>query len=234
MKRSDLTVILILILIFTPFIIFDSAYAFYSDFYSRFPFISSFIKFAVLATIGELIGLRIRTGKYSQKGFGTLPRAIIWGFLGMTIQAAFVIFASGSPKLLEFIGLEDASEIMEGSLSWSKLLVAFSISFFLNVFYAPVLMTVHKITDSHIERTGGTVSGLFSRIDIVSIIKNIDWDMHYGFVLKKTIFLFWIPAQTVNFLMPEELRVLIAAVYGILLGIILAFAARGKTVKNQV
>lgn len=233
MKRSDLLIILLLVSIFAPFVIFKEAYEFYSDFYSRFPFISSFVKFAILATIGELIGLRIRTGKYLRKGFGTFPRAIVWGFLGMTIQAAFVIFASGSPRFLEFIGFEKASDLMQQPFSYAKVLVAFSISFFLNIFYAPVLMTVHKITDSHIEKTGGTIKGLFSRMDIISILKEIDWEMHYGFVLKKTIFLFWIPAQTINFLMPEELRVLIAAFYGIVLGIILAFAARGKTVKNQ-
>ena len=234
MKRSDFTLILVLVAIFTPFIVFDSAYAFYSEFYGRFPFAASFIKFAVLATIGELIGLRIRTGNYFKKGFGIMPRAIVWGFLGITIQAAFVIFASGTPGLLEFAGFSRASELMKGSLNAAKVLVAFSISFFLNIFYAPVLMTVHKITDTHIERTGGTLSGFFSRMDVKSILKEIDWDMHYGFVLTKTIFLFWIPAQTLNFLMPEELRVLIAAIYGIVLGIILAFAARGKTVVNQL
>ena len=87
---------MVLFAIFTPFIVFESAYVFYSGFYESFPFISSFIKFAILATIGELIGLRIRTGSYTRSGFGTVPRAVVWGFLGMTIQAAFVIFASGS------------------------------------------------------------------------------------------------------------------------------------------
>lgn len=229
MKRSDLGIVLLLIMIFLPFIVFESAYNFYSESYIRFPFLLSFLKFALLATIGEVIGLRIRTGKYSREGFGIFPRAIVWGFLGMTIQAAFLIFASGAPRLLEFIGIESASAYMEGPLGWGKLLSAFSISFFLNIFYAPVLMTVHKITDTHIELKGGTVSGLFSRMNVIAILKKIDWDMHYGFVLKKTIFLFWIPAQTINFLMPEELRVLIAAIYGIILGVILAFAARNKT-----
>jgi len=233
MKKQDLYIILLLLAIFTPFIVFDSAYNFYSDFYGQFPFISSFIKFAVLATIGELIGLRIRTGSYVAKGFGLIPRALVWGFLGMTIQAAFVIFANGSPKLLEFVGFDRASELMQEGTTWAKVLVAFSISFFLNIFYAPVLMTVHKITDTHIERTGGKLAGLFSKMDITSILKDIDWNMHYGFVLKRTIFLFWIPAQTINFMMPEELRVLIAAIYGIVLGIILAFAARNKTVVNH-
>jgi hypothetical protein len=229
MKRSDLYIALILFAIIAPFVIIRGAYDFYADTYAKYPFLLSFLKFAILATFGELIGLRIRTGLYIKKDFGVLPRAIVWGFLGMTIQAAFLIFGSGAPGLLEFIGFSPASDYMIGPLSWGKVLSAFSISFFLNIFYAPVLMTAHRISDIHIENTGGTVRGLFSKMDVVAIIRSIDWNMHYNFVLKKTIFLFWIPAQTINFLMPEELRVLIAAIYGIILGVILAFAARSKT-----
>lgn len=228
MKKSDIYIILFLLAVFTPFILSESLYKHYDSFYAGYPFISSFIKFAILATTGELIGLRIRTGKYNAPGFGILPRAFVWGMLGITIQMAFIIFARGVPILLDFAGLSGSQEVMEGSLTVHKLGVAFSISVLLNIFYAPVLMTVHKITDSHIEMTGGTVRGFFSRIKVSTILKNIDWDTHYGFVLKKTIVLFWIPAQTINFLMPEQFRVLIAAVYGIILGIILAFAALSK------
>jgi hypothetical protein len=51
----------------------------------------------------------------------------------------------------------------------------------------------------------------------------------WGIVLKKSIPLFWIPAQTVNFLLPEEFRILVAAIYSTVLGVILALAA-GKRV----
>jgi hypothetical protein len=37
--------------------------------------------------------------------------------------------------------------------------------------------------------------------------------------------LFWIPAQTITFLLPEEFRALFAAVLGIVLGVLLAIAA---------
>jgi hypothetical protein len=228
MKKSDIYILLFLLAVFTPFILSKTMYNHYDRFYAGYPFITSFIKFAILATTGELIGLRIRTGRYTAPGFGILPRALVWGMLGITIQMAFIIFARGVPILLDFAGLGGSQEAMEGSLSLHKLAVAFSISVLLNIFYAPVLMTVHKITDSHIEMTGGTIRGFFSRIQVSSILKNIDWDTHYGFVLKKTIIFFWIPAQTINFLMPEQFRVLIAAVYGIILGIILAFAALSK------
>ncbi|MDT8400357.1 MAG: Mpv17/PMP22 family protein [Bacteroidales bacterium] len=228
MKKADIYIVLFLALIFTPFIMSGTLYNFYDWFYSAYPFLTSFIKFAILATTGELIGLRIKTGRYIAPGFGILPRALVWGILGMTIQAAFIIFARGVPILLEFTGLKGSIDAMEGSLNAGKLGVAFSISFLLNIFYAPVLMTVHKITDSHIEMTGGTMRGFFTKIKVSQILKQIDWDTHFGFVLKKTIIFFWIPAQTLNFLMPEQFRVLIAAVYGIILGVILAFAAISK------
>lgn len=229
MNRKDILLLLFLAALFTPFIVSDTIYNYYDRFYSSWPFAGSFIKFAILATTGEMIGLRIRTGRYFAAGFGILPRAVVWGVLGLTIQAAFIIFAAGVPVLLEFAGARGAIAAMTGPLTPAKAGVAFSISLLLNIFYAPVLMTAHKVTDSHIENTGGTVKGLFSRMDISSILKGIDWDTHWGFVLKKTIVFFWIPAQTINFLMPEQFRVLIAAIYGIILGMILAFASISKT-----
>jgi hypothetical protein len=228
MKRKDIFLLLFLAALFTPFIFSDTLYNYYDSFYSSWPFAGSFIKFAVLATTGELIGLRIKTGRYFAAGFGILPRAIVWGVLGLTIQAAFIIFAAGVPVLLEFAGAGGSVAAMTGPLTVAKAGVAFSISLLLNIFYAPVLMTAHKVTDSHIESTGGTVRGLFSKMDISSILKGIDWNTHWGFVLKKTIVFFWIPAQTINFLMPEQFRVLIAAIYGIILGMILAFASISK------
>lgn len=228
MKKSDIYPILFFVMIFTPFIISEKLFNGYDRFYANWPFLTSFIKFAILATTGELIGLRIRTGNYFQKGFGLIPRAIVWGFLGLTIQAAFIIFARGVPALLEFAGLNGADKVMTGSFTLAKAGVAFSISLFLNTFYGPVLMITHKITDSHIIFTGGTVRGLFTRIDVNGILSSTDWNSLWGFVIKKTIPFFWIPAQTINFLMPEQFRVLIAAFYGIILGMILAYAAKTK------
>lgn len=228
MKTKDIYLLLFLLFIFIPFIISDTLYNYYDRFYSLYPFTGSFIKFAILATTGEVIGLRIKTGRYFAPGFGILPRALVWGILGITIQAAFIIFSAGVPVMLEFAGLSGSIDSMTGPFTLTRLGVAFSISFLLNIFYAPVLMTAHKVTDSHIEMNNGTVRGLFSRINVSSILKNIDWDTHWGFVLKKTIFFFWIPAQTVNFLMPEQFRVLIAAIYGIILGVILAVASVSK------
>jgi hypothetical protein len=193
------------------------------------PMIMSFIKFAVLATLGESIGLRIKEGRYNYRGFGLLPRAIVWGFLGLTIQMAFVIFSQGIPVFLtKILGLDFG--IPEEMTFGSKLLIAFCISATMNLIYAPVMMTLHKITDLHIINNGGTVNGLLQPINMGEIMSNINWNVQWNFVFKKTIPFFWIPAHTITFMLPPEYRVLFAAALGIALGVILSLAAiKGKS-----
>jgi hypothetical protein len=228
MKSKDLLVILISVILLSPFFVFEEVYAFYDSFNKEHGILSSFIKFAVLATFGESLGLRIREGVYNRKGFGLLPRAVIWGFLGITIKLAFVIFASGTPVFLETIGLEDASEILKGDLSPIKVFVAFCVSVAMNLIYAPVMMTLHKITDTHIISHDGKLNALVKRIHFAEIFKQINWDVQWHFVFKKTIPLFWFPAHTITFLLPPDFRVLFAALLGIALGTILAFASLKK------
>jgi len=194
--------------------------------------IMSFVKFAILATMGEVIGLRIKTGSYNQPGFGILPRAIVWGFLGMTVKAAFVIFGTGAPALLEVLGMSNATEIIKSGLSPEKVLIAFSISTSLNLFYAPVLMTFHKITDIRITNNGGTVRGLFRPIKFSEIFPAINWRIQWDFIFKKTIPLFWIPMQTINFLLPSQFQILVAALLGIALGVLLAIASQKSQVET--
>jgi len=218
-------------LLFLPFFIFGTVYGVYESFNRDHGFITAFIKFAVLATSGELLGLRIRTGKYIVKNFGIIPRAIVWGFLGLLIKSAFVIFSAGVPPVLSYLGMNDPVSILNSSFSSGKLLVAFSISLFMNIFFSPVLMTLHKITDTHIQNNNGTIRGLFSPIHVEKILTHTDWNMHWGFILKKSIPLFWIPAHTITFLLPAEFQILFAALLGIVLGVILAFAAVSSTDK---
>lgn len=225
LTRKDLFFLLGLMAFFLPFFIFDRIFEAYYQFNLEHGLLMSFIKFFFLATLGEVIGLRIKTGHYHRKGFGLIPRALVWGFLGMTIYMAFAVFSAGTPVFLEKVGMEDAGLILHSDLSWKKVLVSFSISTALNLFYAPVMMTFHKITDIHILENGGTLQGFFTPIHFARIFKEINWDVQWNFVFKRTIPLFWIPAQTITFLLPEEFRVLFAAFLGIILGVLLAIAA---------
>lgn len=228
LTRKDLFLVLGIVFFFLPFFIFAEVLEAYRRFNLENGILMSFIKFSILATLGELIGLRIRTGNYHQKGFGILPRMIVWGFLGITIHIAFIIFASGTPVFLEKAGFAEADALLQSGLSWQKALVSLSISVAMNLFYAPVMMTFHRITDLHIMENGGSLRGFVSPIHFAGIFNEINWDVQWNFVFKKTIPLFWIPAHTITFLLPEEFRVLFAALLGIMLGVILAIAALKK------
>ncbi len=232
-KKSDLIFVLIFAAIFLPFIVWPSLFEGYRRVNGDMPYVMSFVKFFFLASLGEVLGLRIRTGGYPLKGFGIFPRAIVWGFLGISLKMAFVIFAEGAPAMLASMGFQypsaNPADILNQNFfshfSWLQLLTAFAVGTTLNLFFAPVFMTVHKITDTHITQTGGTLRGFFSPIPVREIIAGINWRIQWDFVFKKTIPLFWIPAQTFNFLLPAEYRILVAALYSIILGVILAIAA---------
>ncbi len=230
MKKADFIVLFAALILFAPFFLYPPALNSYKLITSEYPMLMSFLKFALLATFGETLGLRIKTGRFNQKGFGILPRALVWGFLGLTIQMAFVIFSTGTPLFLVFLGMENAPEVFaDPSPGWGKIAVAFSVSVAMNIFYAPVMMTMHKITDTHIENGGGTLRGLFKPMNTGKILSSINWQVQWDFVFARTIPFFWIPAHTLTFMLPVEFRVLFAAVLGIALGIILAVAA----IKNK-
>ncbi len=190
--------------------------------------IMSFLKFGILSTFGECIGLRITSGAYNRRGFGILPRALVWGVLGMGISMAMTIFSTGVPAFMTSLGMEDASAVMGMALSWKKVLVAFCISVAMNTIFAPVFMTLHKVTDTHITQTGGTLQGFFTPLHMGKILAGLNWHRQWSFVFKRTIPLFWFPAHTITFLLPGDLRVLFAALLGVVLGILLAIAAQKK------
>jgi hypothetical protein len=83
MKKEDLIFTLAFVAIFVPFFVSGRLYDFFVWFSTEWAFTASFIKFALLATLGEMLGSRIRTGIYLPSGFGLIPRVLVWGFLGV-------------------------------------------------------------------------------------------------------------------------------------------------------
>ena len=225
MKKCDIIFIIISIALFLPFFICDAVYEWYKTFNSDHAIAMSFLKFAILATMGEMIGMRISNGKYITKTFGVIPRMVIWGLLGVGIGMAMTIFSAGIPQFLQVAGMDNATLILAGDLCLNKVLVALAISVAMNTIFAPVFMTIHKITDTHILNCGGSVKALITPSPFGKYISELNWKVQWGFVFKKTIPFFWSPAHTITFLLPQELRVLFAALLGVALGIILAIAA---------
>jgi hypothetical protein len=219
MKKQDIFIVLIALAITVPFF----ASEFYTQANAACPLAMSFLKFAVLATFGECIGLRIMSGVWNRPGFGIVPRAVVWGVLGVCITLAMGVFSKGVPAVM---GDPDA---LAGALSWHKVLVAAAVSVAMNTVFAPVFMTFHKITDMHIAATGGTLGGFFTHpLRMGASLAAIDWHRQWGFVFARTIPLFWYPAHTVTFLLPSAWRVLFAALLGVALGVLLAVASLKK------
>ncbi len=229
MKKSDFAFIAVILAIFAPFALSETLYGWYKTFNAGHGMVMSFLKFAILSTAGELLGLRLSAGVYLKRGFGVWPRAVVWGILGMGINLAMIIFSNGVPVALEYCGLQGATAAMAGPITLMKVLTALCISIGMNGIFAPVFMTFHKITDTHILACGGSLRALATPIPMARIMTGLNWDAQWNFVFKKTIPFFWVPAHTVTFLLPGEARVLFAALLGVVLGVLLAVAARMKS-----
>jgi len=176
----------------------------YAAWNAQAPFVMAFIKFAILASLGEALAVRIQTGS-RQRVLGWPKKAIVWGLLGMWIAWMFPIYAKGVAGL----GFS------------SRLLTAFLTSLTMNVSFGPVLMTTHRITDTWIDmREKG------QRPTAEMVFAANDWPAFFRFVLVKTNLFFWIPMHTVTFLLPPMWRLLMAAALSMALGIILAIARR--------
>jgi len=225
MKRQDIFFIMGAVTLFAPFFIFPELFRWYEEVNRAHPYLLAFFKFAILATGGESLGLRLQKGRYNESGFGLFPRAVVWGILGIWIAAAMKLYAVGAPWFVEGLGIEGVVAAMLSGVSWLKLLGAFSISVWMNTTFAPVFMTCHKVTDAHILKNGGMLKALVTPIRFGALLGELNWRVQWNFVFKKTIPLFWIPAHTVTFLLPSEWQVLFAAFLGVVLGVLLSVAA---------
>ncbi|MHC1720481.1 MAG: hypothetical protein AB9844_07365 [Clostridiaceae bacterium] len=176
------------------------------------PYIAGFIKFFILATMGELLAIRIITTNWTiPKGW--LIRATIWGILGMAITLTFTFYSGGVTAAMD-------KGLLPGK--GNNFLWAFFAALTMNLSFGPSLMIFHRFTDTYVDMRCEKEKN----ISIGSIARKIDWDGFFSFVIVKTIPLFWIPAHTIVFMLPVEYRVIAAAFLSVALGGILAFAKK--------
>lgn len=184
---------------------------------------TAFIKFAVLATMGELLAVRILKGRW-EKPAGLVWRIAVWGLLGILIALVFFLYASGVGNALK-AGLLPSPG---GDWFGSKLAFALFTSTLMNLLFAPTFMAFHRITDTYIDLGEGDITRIV-RLGLSEVLEQIDWNDYIKFVVCKTIPFFWIPAHTLTFLLPPEHRVLTAAFLSIALGAILGYSKRHDT-----
>lgn len=181
------------------------------------PYLMGMAKFALLGTMGELLSWKVVTGKWKLSGVRLWQRVIVWAFIGILLTIAFPLFSAGVEGLL-------AQGYLPGKdVKW---LPAFWKSFFLQAVFAFPFMVFHRITDMLIER-----GQLFSKWPFIEVYRNIDWDNMFR-IVGWAIVWFWLPVHTINFMLPAEFRVIVAALLAIVLGLILGFAKR-KSAKSK-
>ncbi|PKO00385.1 MAG: hypothetical protein CVU42_04220 [Chloroflexi bacterium HGW-Chloroflexi-4] len=208
----------VITLVIVAFFAIPTTRGLYSSANSAVPVLLAFIKFAILATGGEILAWRIKHKTFNLKGFGLLPKIFLWGIFGIIIYWAFGIFSGGVPKVFPFL-----ANLPE---PWHNILTAFAISLFLNFIFSPIFMTTHHLADSFINANHGRLP--LRQFNMLAALKGIDWDRMWGFVFTKTIPFFWIPAHTITFMLPSEWRMIFAAGLSVFLGIIL-----GSVNKNR-
>ncbi|MEN6567096.1 MAG: hypothetical protein ABFC57_12425 [Veillonellales bacterium] len=186
------------------------------------PYIMGFGKFAVLATMGELLAIRIAMGEWKRPA-GVTYRSIVWGLIGVLIVLMFEVFSGGVEGAISKGLLWSGTDVSSG-----KIWAAFWISAIMNLAFGPAFMTLHRITDTYIDLICGENIPA-GTVNLSDVIARIDWQGLVSFVVLKTIPFFWIPAHTITFLLPPEYRVLMAAYLSIALGAILAYGKRKKS-----
>ena len=124
MKLKDLAFIGAVVLLLAPFFLSNDLYAAYLACNASHPYLMALLKFGILSTAGEVIGLRIKTGRYNEPGFGILNQAVVWGILGVWLAAMMKPLSLGVPAVAESFGIEGVAAAMMGALTPLKFIGA--------------------------------------------------------------------------------------------------------------
>lgn len=213
MRKGDF-IWLITLTAFVTILVVPSTREAFMAFTSAMPYMGGFVKFALLATMGDLLGARIVKGCYIIPP-GIIFRIVIWGLIGMMVSLVFTIFMEGA-KAAQNVGLLP----FKGATAAQ----AFFGSAVMNLTFGPMMMTFHKFTDLYADAKFGSRE----TVTLSSLVDRLDWHSLVEFSWVKTCIFFWIPAHTVVFMLPGQYRVLVSAFLSIALGLLLALAKREK------
>jgi len=211
MKKDN--IISIGVIIVTLGLIFIVTRDFFLNFASDYKIIGGFVKFFFLATVGDFIALRIKSKEWKIPKY-IFVKAIIWGLIGISIVLMFIIYPYGIEAL------QDKKILPFGG---STFFFALFVSILMNYTFAPTMMAFHRVTETYLN-----MRVTDKAITITKATDSIDWTQFIKFTIFKSIPLFWVPAHTITFLLPEEYRIIFAAVLGIFLGLILGLFSNKK------
>ncbi|MEW6712415.1 MAG: hypothetical protein AB1403_21535 [Candidatus Riflebacteria bacterium] len=169
----------------------------YIELVKAYPIYSAMLQFALLGTLGDLIGRWIIDRKITiPPGKLTIPLKMIeWAFLAILIKYAFAGFNG-------FVDALVSHDLLPGLGHYTR---AFAVSTAMNLQFGPFLVLMHRLLDNFIAGQQNW--------------QNID----KGFM---SLLWFWIPAHTITFTLDKPLQIGLAALWSIVLGIILGFYNR--------
>ena len=168
----------------------------YRDWVIANPLLSAAIQFSILGTLGEFISVIFK--EKNQRNFGNFQQVILkifgWALLGIIIKYGFTGMKGFVINLTEYNLLP---EFFKTGIGY-----AFAVSFFTNTLFGPQMIAIHRFTDNLILKRRG-----YANIEKAWL----------------TLLWFWIPAHTLTFILPAEYQIGLAAIWSLVLGIILGF-----------
>ncbi len=194
MRKGDF-IWLITLTAFVTILVVPSTREAFMAFTSSMPYIGGFAKFALLATMGDLLGARIVKGCYIIPP-GIIFRIAIWGLIGMMVSLVFTIFMEGA-KAAQNAGLLPLKGVTAAQ--------AFFGSAVMNLTFGPMMMAFHKFTDLYADARFGNRE----TVTLSSLVDRLDWHSLVEFSWVKTCIFFWIPAHTAVLMLPGQYRVLV-------------------------
>lgn len=171
------------------------------------PLAMAFAQFALFGTAGEVLSAKIRqrAAGFAMAAPKLALKALGWGLLGIYIKAMFVTAAAGVHALVLYGALPTA-------MAEPGLLSAAATSVLLNTMLGPSMVLLHRGLDNAIDRLLGQPP--------------LGW-MGIGKGLATLVWL-WIPLHTLTFLQPKEVRIGVAALLSMVLGVVLGWSARPR------
>lgn len=184
----------------------------YIQFVTTYPIWSAMLQFAVLGTFGEVISRWIAKKKifYPFSFITTIWKMIAWSILAVCIKYAFV----GTEGYLDALVYHQPFAFLPLVFKESPFLHAFAKSVLVNLQFGLFLVLFHRILDNLIVRQKNW--------------RHLDKAMF-------TLLWFWIPAHTVTFILPTDYQIGLAALWSVVLGMLLgSFMAIPPTKRNKI
>ncbi|MCB5249750.1 MAG: hypothetical protein RBS16_01020 [Candidatus Cloacimonadales bacterium] len=166
----------------------------YIELVTKHPILTAMIQFAILGTLGDMVAKWVQEKRIHMpfSFLMTLWKMVEWAFLAILIKAAFIGYQSFVEGLI--------AESMLPAIAKEGVFRAFAVSFLMNAQFGFLLVVLHRI------------------LDYLPVGK-IKWNgINKGFY---SLFWFWVPAHTVTFSLSKPYQIGLAAVWSLVLGLIL-------------